>query len=42
MEDIVAQGKEAAVVFDEPEENKYVGKRTLEEYFTENKHVWIV
>jgi len=41
MEDAAAQGKDAALL-DEPEENKYVGKHTLEEYFKENKQLWIV
>ncbi|KAF4610025.1 hypothetical protein D9613_010529 [Agrocybe pediades] len=36
----VAEGKEA-VFMDEPEDRKYVGKRTLEQYFRENRHVWM-
>ncbi|KAF9559097.1 NAD(P)-binding protein [Agrocybe pediades] len=36
----VAQGKEAAFM-DAPEDRKYVGKRTLEQYFKENRQAWI-
>ncbi|KAF9559101.1 NAD(P)-binding protein [Agrocybe pediades] len=36
----VAQGKEAAFM-DAPEDRKYVGKRTLEQYFRENRQIWI-
>jgi len=40
IEGLVAAGKEAAIV-DAPADAKYVGKHTLEQYFKENRDIWI-
>ncbi|KAF4618438.1 hypothetical protein D9613_009860 [Agrocybe pediades] len=41
LERLIKEGKEAALV-DQPAEGKYVGKRILEQFFLENRDLWIV